>query len=97
MFSLLSPILSIVENEVLSDLKAFPNLIILNIIKLQKRIGGIFEVNYCLGDYGHIYDGIVESIIYGKEKIVKDQETIRQIEILEEGINKIEDYEELFA
>ncbi|AYA77506.1 NAD(P)-dependent oxidoreductase [Bacillus sp. Y1] len=44
-----------------------------------------------VGDYGRIYDGVYESIIHGKEKIVKDEETIRQMEILEEGINHIKE------
>lgn len=42
-----------------------------------------------IGDYSRIYQGIYESIIHGKEKIVKDDETIRQIEILEEGIRHL--------
>ena len=42
-----------------------------------------------VGDYSRIYQGIYDSIIHGKEKIVKDGETIRQIEILEEGIRHI--------
>lgn len=42
-----------------------------------------------VGDYSRIYQGIYDSIIHGKEKIVKDEETIRQIEILEEGIRHI--------
>jgi hypothetical protein len=44
-----------------------------------------------VGDYGRIYDGVYESILNGKEKIVKDEETIRQMEILEEGINHIKE------
>ncbi|MGA9518414.1 MAG: NAD(P)-dependent oxidoreductase, partial [Trichococcus sp.] len=44
-----------------------------------------------VGDYGRIYAGVYESIVNGKEKIVKDEETIRQIEILEEGINTIKE------
>ena len=42
-----------------------------------------------VGDYGRIYQGVYDSIINGKEKIVKDKETIRQIEILEEGIQHL--------
>ncbi|MFE8699951.1 Gfo/Idh/MocA family oxidoreductase [Cytobacillus sp. FJAT-54145] len=41
------------------------------------------------GDYERFYDGIYESIMNGKEKVVKDDDTIRQMEILEEGINRI--------
>lgn len=44
------------------------------------------------GDYSRFYRGIYESIVNGKEKIVKDEETIRQIEILEEGIQKMKNY-----
>jgi len=43
-----------------------------------------------VGDYGRVYDGAFHSIINGKEKIIKDEETIRQIEILEQGINHIQ-------
>ncbi|WP_407267829.1 Gfo/Idh/MocA family oxidoreductase [Radiobacillus sp. PE A8.2] len=43
-----------------------------------------------IGDYSSIYEGIYQTIIHGKEKIVKDEETIRQIEILEEGISHLE-------
>ncbi|MGO1357242.1 Gfo/Idh/MocA family oxidoreductase [Alkalibacterium gilvum] len=42
-----------------------------------------------VGDYSLIYEGVYESIVNGKEKIVKDEETIRQIEILEEGISEM--------
>lgn len=42
-----------------------------------------------VGDYSKIYEGIYNSIIHGQEKIVKDEETIRQIEILEEGIRHL--------
>ena len=42
-----------------------------------------------VGDYSRIYQGVYDSIVYGKEKIIKDEETIRQIEILEEGIQKL--------
>lgn len=43
-----------------------------------------------VGDYSRIYQGVYESIINGAEKVVKDEETIRQIEILETGIAQIE-------
>lgn len=39
-----------------------------------------------VGNYARMYQAIHDSIILGKEKIVKDEETIRQIEIIEEGI-----------
>ena len=38
------------------------------------------------GDYARIYDGMYETIVNQKEKIVKDEETIWQMEILENGI-----------
>lgn len=43
------------------------------------------------GNYGRFYEGIYETIMNGKDKIVKDDETIRQMEILEEGINQIKE------
>ena len=42
-----------------------------------------------IGDYSKIYQGVYDSIVLGREKIVKDEETIRQIEILEEGIHHL--------
>lgn len=39
------------------------------------------------GDYGRIYDGLYESIVNHKEKIVKDEETLLQMQILETGIS----------
>lgn len=41
------------------------------------------------GDYSRFYQALYETLINGKEKLVKDEETIRQIEILEEGIRQI--------
>ncbi|WP_314066428.1 Gfo/Idh/MocA family oxidoreductase [uncultured Vagococcus sp.] len=38
-----------------------------------------------VGDYSRVYEGLYESIINGKDKLVKDEETIRQLEILEAG------------
>ncbi|MGM0168428.1 oxidoreductase NAD-binding Rossmann fold protein [Enterococcus sp. AZ135] len=43
-----------------------------------------------IGDYSRVYEGVYESIINGKEKIVKDEETLLQIEMLETGIKQIE-------
>lgn len=40
------------------------------------------------GDYGRIYDGMYEAIVNGKPKIVKDEETLRLMEILENGAKK---------
>lgn len=42
-----------------------------------------------VGDYSRVYDDLYETIINGKEKLVKDEETIEQMEILEEGIKRI--------
>ena len=42
-----------------------------------------------VGDYSRVYDGLYASIMHGAPKIVKDEETIRQIEILEEGISTL--------
>lgn len=39
-----------------------------------------------VGDYSRVYAGLYETLINGQPKGVKDEETIRQIEILETGI-----------
>ncbi|VTS25512.1 oxidoreductase [Streptococcus pseudoporcinus] len=39
-----------------------------------------------VGNYARMYQAVHDSIVLGKEKVVKDEETIRQIEIIEEGI-----------
>ena len=39
-----------------------------------------------LGDYGRIYDNLYEAIINKKEKLVKDEEALLLLEILEAGI-----------
>ena len=38
------------------------------------------------GDYGQYYDALYETIMNGKEQVVKPWETILQIEIMEKGI-----------
>jgi predicted dehydrogenase len=38
------------------------------------------------GDYARVYDDIYQAIVHGKEKVVKDEETIAVMEILENGI-----------
>lgn len=38
-----------------------------------------------LGDYGRVYDSLYETIINGKEKLVKDEELLTVMEILERG------------
>lgn len=44
-----------------------------------------------VGDYSRIYQGVYESLVNGAEKIVKDEETIKQLEILETGIAQIKE------
>ena len=41
------------------------------------------------GDYSLFYQALYDTLVNGKEKLVKDEETIRQIEILEEGIRQM--------
>ena len=41
------------------------------------------------GDYGRVYDALYDSIILGKEPIVKEEETLLVMKILEEGIKHI--------
>lgn len=43
-----------------------------------------------VGDYSVYYEGLYESLVNGAEKVVKDEETIRLMEILEEGISDLE-------
>ena len=40
------------------------------------------------GDYGRIYDTLYDSIMNGKPKLVSDEETLMDIEILEQGIKQ---------
>lgn len=42
-----------------------------------------------VGDYGKYYDALYETIIHGHEKLVKDEETLLQIQILEDGIKNL--------
>jgi predicted dehydrogenase len=44
-----------------------------------------------VGDYSRVYEGIYETLINGADKVVKDEETILQIEILEKGISQIKE------
>ncbi|MCC5894369.1 MAG: Gfo/Idh/MocA family oxidoreductase [Alkalibacterium sp.] len=41
------------------------------------------------GSYARFYEALADTLLNGAEKLVKDEETIRQIEILEEGIQKM--------
>lgn len=38
-----------------------------------------------VGDYSRLYEGVYQSLVNGAEKLVKDEETLAQIEILERG------------
>lgn len=38
------------------------------------------------GDYARVYDGIYECIVNGKEQVIKPEETILQLEMLETGV-----------
>ena len=42
-----------------------------------------------VGDYGRYYDALYETIIHHKEKLVKDEQTLLQIEILENGAKNL--------
>lgn len=44
-----------------------------------------------VGDYSRIYQGVYDAIVNGQEKIVKDEETILQLQILETGIATLEE------
>ena len=46
-----------------------------------------------IGDYSRVYEGIYETLINGAEKIIKDEETLLQMNILEEGIKEIQENE----
>lgn len=39
------------------------------------------------GDYARYYDAIYDTLIHGKEKLVKDEETLLQISVLQEGVS----------
>lgn len=43
-----------------------------------------------------MYEGIYETLINGAEKIVKDEETLLQMKILETGIQQIEEAKTAF-
>lgn len=44
------------------------------------------------GDYSLFYQALYDTLVNGKEKLVKDEETIKQIEMLEEGIRQMGKY-----
>ena len=41
------------------------------------------------GDYGRVYDALYEIIVHGKDKIITDEQTLLQMEILEDGIKDL--------
>jgi len=41
------------------------------------------------GDYSRYYDAFYETVINGKEKLVKDEQTLFQIKMLEEGVKNL--------
>ncbi|VYT85583.1 oxidoreductase [Clostridium tertium] len=41
------------------------------------------------GDYGRVYDDLYDAIVNNKEKKIKDEETLLQLQILEEGIKNL--------
>lgn len=43
------------------------------------------------GSYSRFYEALADTLLNGAEKLVKDKETIRQIEILEEGIRQMKE------
>ena len=38
------------------------------------------------GDYARVYDGIYDCIVHGKEQVIKHEQTLLQIEMLETGV-----------
>ena len=41
------------------------------------------------GDYARVYDGIYDSIVYGKEQVIQQWQTILQMEMLETGVKDL--------
>lgn len=48
-----------------------------------------------IGDYSRIYEGVYQSIVHGAEKVVKDEDSLIQIAILEEAMQGLIDKETL--
>ena len=61
------------------------------IIKFIDEYGIIHEekVKSVVGDYGRVYDDLYEAIINGKDKTIKDEETLLQMKILETGVRDL--------
>lgn len=49
----------------------------------------ITPISTVLGDYGRYYDALYDHLVHGKAKLVKDEETLWQIEFLEAGIKEL--------
>ncbi|MFK4954484.1 oxidoreductase [Lactococcus garvieae] len=60
------------------------------LVKYQNANGDWIEkqIKTPVGDYGRYYDAAYETIVNGAEKLVKDEEVITNIEILENGFNQ---------
>lgn len=60
------------------------------LVKYQNENGDWIEkqIKTPVGDYGRYYDAAYETIINGTEKLVKDEEVITNIEILENGFSQ---------
>ncbi|MFD1431671.1 oxidoreductase [Lacticaseibacillus yichunensis] len=52
------------------------------------------KVVSAIGDYSRVYAGLYETLINGKPKAVKDEETLLQLQILQDGIQPLVDQEE---
>jgi len=61
------------------------------VLKFIDEEGNIHEekVVSVNGDYGRVYDDLYEAIINGKEKNIKDEETLLQMKILEIGVKSL--------
>lgn len=53
--------------------------------------GGYHEekVTTVTGDYGRLYEGVYDSIVHGAPKLVRDEQTIEQLRVLEQGMAQI--------
>lgn len=49
----------------------------------------VTKVETLKGDYGRYYDALYETLVNGAPKLVKDEETLWQLEMLEEGIKDL--------
>lgn len=61
------------------------------LVKYQNANGDWIEkqIKTPVGDYGRYYDAAYETIVNGVEKLVKDEEVITNIEILENSFNQV--------